>query len=703
MAQKKSKKKVSRKNKLKFKNFIKKTDKDKLIDRDESLLMFQDRVLQQADDISLPLLERLRFISIFHSNVDDFFIKRMWLSRHYILVDDSHEAKLKHENIRNKVIELYAKACNIYKKLKPELSKNHISILDWSELTTSEKNNLKKLFMEKIFPVLTPLSVDQGHPFPYISSFSTSLAVSLRYPKAKELMFSRLKIPDFFPAFYCLQSTDDKKYRWVRTEDIIQQNLDTLFPKMEIVDSMLFRVARNIEVESDEDKSESLMEKIENELRSRKYGEIVKLEYKPSKDTWLLNFLKAELEIYDFDIYKMDGELDYTRLETIINMPLPKLKFKPWVPVINKEFSEDKSIFQSIKDKDILVHHPYESFNHSVENLIWSSANDSKVIAIKMTFYRTNEESSIIQALITAAENGKEVVVLIELQASMDEERNISWANKLERAGCHVVYGVIGLKTHCKVALVVRKEQESFNCYAHIGSGNYNATTAKLYTDVGLLTCNKKITFELTGLFHFLTGRSLKDDYKYILKAPLNLKKNFLKLISNEIDHVQNGKKGEIIFKCNNLEDKDICTALYSASRAGVKVSLIIRSICSLIPGRKDLSENIKVYSIVDRFLEHSRIFYFRNGAKEREEGLMYQGSSDLMYRNLERRVEVLTPFLSAGLVEQGLFILDSYLTQDSQTWELNKNGTYDRKKSKGKSTQEFLMDYYKLKNKPSL
>ena len=698
MAKKKKKKKVSRQNKLKLKRFVVNSKSSHFLDRDISLLNFQHRVLSQAKDPKFPLLERLRFLAIFHSNLDDFFMKRIWISRHYQINDPMSLSESKLLSIREEVIKLFLLAEKNYIEIKQELNEDGVVISEWNHLKSAQKDLLEEMFFKKIFPVLTPLAVDVGHPFPHISSLSVSLAVSLKYPGTNEVVFSRVKTPEIFPPFYSLTGGGNKL--WVRTEDIIKNFIHHLFPKMEIIETMLFRVTRNIEVESDEMESSSLLDKIEKELRERRYGEVVKLEYRKPKSDWLLQFIKSELDVHDFDIYEMKQELDYSHLNTICSSQRADLKFKPWTPVSVKEFADEQDIFSVLKAQDVLVHHPFESFNNSVENFIWTAANDKDVLAIKMTFYRTNEESSIVPALIKAAENGKQVVCLIELQARLDEERNIEWANRLERAGCHVVYGVVGLKTHCKVALVIRKEREEIQCYAHIGSGNYNSNTAKLYTDVGLLTSNKDVTDDIVELFHFLTGRSLKDTYKQLLKAPVNLKNKFLKLIANETKNAAKGLPAEIIFKCNNLEDKDICKALYQASEAGVVVNLIIRSICVLKPNIKKLSENIRVISIVDRFLEHSRMFYFSNGARDRELGIMYLGSADLMHRNLERRVEVLVPLIGAATIEQGLLILDSYLESDQQTWNLLSDGSYVRDKSKMDGTQGQLMNYYKLKNK---
>ncbi len=698
MAKRRKKKKVSKENKLKLKRFAVNSKSSQFLDRDISLLSFQSRVLTQASDNTVPLLDRFRFLAIFHSNLDDFFTKRMWISRHYQIHDPSSLKDSKLLAVRENVLKLYATAENTFTQLKKELATHDIHICNWSDLSTANIEKLKTLFFHKIFPVLTPLAVDVGHPFPHISSMSVSLAVALKYPGNDERVFSRVKIPDIFPPYYCIQ--DQNKSMWVRTEDIVQNFIQYLFPKMEIVETMLFRVTRNIEVESDEEENSSLLDKIEKELRERRYGEVVKLELRKPKSDWLVQFLKSELEIHDFDIYEMSEEIDFSHLHTICSIQKPELKYKVWTPVPVKDFSDDTDVFNVLKNKDILVHHPFESFNNSVENFIWTAANDKDVLAIKMTFYRTNEESSIVPALIKAAENGKQVVCLIELQARLDEERNIEWANRLERAGCHVVYGVVGLKTHCKVALVIRKEGDNIKCYSHIGSGNYNSNTAKLYTDVGLLTSRKEITDDVVELFHFLTGRSLKDSYRSILKAPLNLKQKFLKMILKETENARKGLPAEIIFKCNNLEDKDIAMALYNAAEAGVVIHLIIRTICIVKPGETKATQNIQVYSIVDRFLEHSRIFYFREGKDNREEGAMYLGSADLMHRNLERRVEVLVPLIEPALIEQGLMILDSYLESDRQTWKLRADGSYIREKSKVKGTQTHLMNYYKVKNK---
>lgn len=674
---------------------------ENFVDRDMSLLEFNKRVLEQACDESVPLLERLRFLSIFHSNLDEFFMKRMWISRYLFIAHPDSNAQQKMLNIRPFVQSLMDRASLELETLKEKLLEKEIQIVTWQDLSEAEKKEMNLIFEQNIFPVLTPLSVDQGHPFPHISTHSTSLAVALRYPQQSELVFSRLKIPSFFQSFYrCPSDNTEKGSRWVSIIDIITHNLSAFFPKMEIVAAMPFRIIRNIEIEVDQEgEYDSLLTMISQRLKDRKFGEVVKLEYLQPKNEWLLNLLKVELDIHDCDIYSMSSILDFTNLNDLYKINRKDLKFDAWPQSIAHEVSAEKNIFDSISQKDILLHHPFEDFSTSVEQFILSAVEDPKVLAIKMTLYRTNEEGSLIQALIRAAESGKQVVCLVELQARMDEENNINWATKLEDAGCHVVYGIVGLKTHCKVALAVRREGDGIKSYAHLGTGNYNSQTARFYTDMGLLTTRKDLTDDVVCLFHYLTGRSLKTDYKKVLVAPMKLKAFFLKKIEREITFAKAGQDARVIIKCNNLEDIDIVNALYLASKAGVVVELVVRSICTIRPGVKGMSENISVYSVVDRFLEHSRLFYFQNGQSQPEDGEMYIGSADLMYRNLTNRVETLTPIEDPDAKKEYFDVLSVYLEPDSQTWIMNSDGTYKRFSTKSTSSQEVLREYYDQQN----
>lgn len=678
------------------------------VDRDIAWLNFNRRVLEQAQDERVPLLERVRFLTIFHSNLDEFFMKRISFYREVDNLTNQPLTLSRIDTVRSTVQGLLKDASQTFRKsIRPALESEGIYLLDWKDLTEKEKKTANDLFNDKIFPVLTPLSVDPGHPFPHISNLSTSLAVSLRYPGRDELFFSRLKIPPIFPAYVCLTNLEDNEtMRWVSLMDIILQNLPRLFTGMEIISTMPFRITRNIELERDEEEAEDLLEMVSKELKERRFGEVVKVEVPPQPDAWLLNFLMAELEIQDNDIYTMEDQIDYKHLEPIWSLKIPELKYKPWNPVVPNYFEEDAiNMFDLLSQRDILLHHPYESFTASVEKFIHNASEDPNVLAIKMTLYRTSQESSFLRSLIRAAESGKQVVCVIELKARFDEERNIAWAQRLEDAGVHVVYGVVGFKTHCKTALVVRMEPQGIRCYSHIGTGNYHAQTAKAYTDVGLMTSDPSITNEIVELFHHLTGRSMKWDYKKLLVAPFNMKTKLLEMIERETKNAKAGKPAEIIIKCNNLEDHDICRAMYEASMAGVQIQLIVRSICTLKPGVPGLSENIRVFSVVDRFLEHSRIFFFRNAGAQRTEGEVFIGSADLMYRNLLGRLEVIVPVEKPELKEKCLKILEIMISDRCQSWEMQSDGNYIRRTPTGKddllSGQEQLMLLTKNQFKP--
>ena len=650
------------------------------LDRDISLLAFYKRVLFMAEDESTPLLERLRFLGIFHDNINEFFMKRVNLIRSHALMDEvGATSTFEHlSSIREGIQDLFKKAetC-FFDKILVQLEKEHIEFPEWKDLTEEETSHCYKVFQE-IFPILIPLAVDIGHPFPFISNLSHSLGVKLYYPGQTEPCFSRVKIPKNRPFWIRLKNKKNPQgYRWISLEEIIKNHLSYLFPKMDIVSITSFRITRNMEFEWDME-SGNLMEMVALELKERRFGEVVKLEIDKETDPWILSFLKTELELHDFDIYEQN--MDYTSFRPVLSSHLG-LQYEPWNSIHHKSFKEEGNIFQQLAQGDILLHHPYHNFNSSIERFIRQAAMDPKVLAIKMTMYRTDENSSFIQSLLQAAEAGKQVVCLIELQARMDEERNISWAQRLEDMGVHVVYGIMGLKTHCKTILVVREEGNSIKCYCHIGTGNYHAQTAKIYTDLGLFTCDPLITKDLVELFHYLTGRSKKEDYSQLLVSPITMKKRLLKLIKKEEDNAKAKLPSGIVIKCNNLEDKDIIDALSQASNAGVKIHLIIRSICVLKPNLAEFSENIQVRSFLGRFLEHSRIFCFKNGTKIFKEGRFFIGSADLMYRNLCHRVEVLTPIKEKSLKEAMWKILSAQLSDQVSFWEMKNDGQYVYKK----------------------
>lgn len=678
-----SHRKRKKKVKKKFKSSPPQTDRN-LLDRDLSLLKFNQRVLQQAQDTNKPLLEKVRFLSIFHSNIDEFFMKRIGMPRNSALFGTTDHRQDRMTIIRNTVLELFnAAECCFTDSLLVSLKQEGISLLKWSDLTKTEKEKMNDVFDRQIFPILTPLAVDSVHPFPHISNLSTSLAISLKVSPKSETSFSRVKIPKIFPAWYALNPEKKKKkheIRFVSLNDIIRHNLHKLFPNMKIEATMLFRVTRNIDLERDNQSFDDFVEMVEEELKQRRFGEVVKLEIQSEVNEWLLEKLMNELELSQNDVYKMTDPVDYTSLDIIAGLNFPHLKYPNWNPVQPMALLEDSSnIFNVIVQRDVLVHHPYESFSDSVERFIQSATEDPHVRAIKITLYRIHQDSSIVPALIRAAEMGKEVVCLIELKARFDEERNIYWANRMEDAGIHVVYGLQGLKTHSKLILVVRQEADNMKTYLHVATGNYHSQTAKLYTDIGLFTSHPQITSEVVDLFNFLTGLSRKHNYKHLLVAPINMKQKLLELMDQEIKNAKHHKPAHIIAKCNGLEDTEIIKQLLAASSAGVKIDLVVRGICTLKPGLKGHSENIRIISVVDRFLEHSRVFYFRNAEKNPNEGIFYISSADWMSRNLDNRVELACPIYDPLLKSRIYQILSVMLRDDWQTWELQPNGNYQR------------------------
>ena len=652
------------------------TEKDLFLNRDLSWLEFNSRVLHEALDPRTPLFERIKFLGIFQSNLDEYFMKR--LGSLY------SNARL---SFREKLLPSLVLAHDCYQnELAKELTQEGIELLRWAELTSEEQVRANAYYMSNIFPVLTPFAVDSGHPFPFVSNLSISLGVSLRYPdRDEEDHFARVKVPTHFPQWIRIDGhKGSKKARFVSILEVIIANLHSLFQGMEILHVMPFRVTRNTNIEHDEEESEDLLESISEEIKERKFGDVVRLEYWGQANEVMLEMLRDELQLDEDQIYAVTGLLEYTSLKYVIELNRPEFKYEPWIPVAPPALSDpDRDIFQAIKSNDILVHHPYESFSASTERFIRSAVNDPKVAAIKMTLYRVGADSPLIPLLIKASELGKHVVCLVELKARFDEEKNILVAQRLEDSGIHVVYGVIGLKTHCKVALVVRHEGDEMRSYCHIGTGNYHTVTSRLYTDFGLFTCKKEIADDVVNLFHFLTGKSTKKDYHKLLVAPLTMKDHFLRKIAREINHAKKGLPARIIAKINSLDERDVTQALYEASNAGVKVDLIVRGFCCLRPGVKGLSENIRVFSIIGRFLEHSRIFYFQNGEKDPLKGEFLIGSADWMHRNLSSRVEAVVPIEEHAHRERILEFLNLLLEDNRQGWEMTPTGSYVKRKVK--------------------
>jgi polyphosphate kinase len=657
-----------------------------LLNRELSWLAFNDRVLHEALDERTPLLERVRFLGIFTSNLDEFFMKRVGGLKRQVLAGvmprsvDGLSPAQQLAAIRAAVIAMLAtQARCFHEQLRPALAAEQIHLLPWGQLTEAERLFAHKHFRKNLFPVLTPMAVDPGHPFPFLSNLSLSLGVRLSLPKSDEHLFARVKVPEMLPIWLRLETGEfPNQFRFVSVVELLSHNLDALFPGMELISVTPFRVARNADVERDEEDAEDLLELIEQELRERRFAQIVRLEHGPKPDPWTLDFVVRELELSELDVYELPGELDYTDLQPIAELPLPRLKYEPWGAVIPPRLADDGAdIFNVIRTSDLLVHHPYESFNDSVERFVRTAADDPKALAIKLTLYRIGDSRSLMDSLIRAAEAGKQVVCMVELKARFDEQRNILWAQQLEKAGVHVFYGMVGLKTHTKLAMVVRQDTDGLRTYVHISTGNYNVQTARLYTDLGLFTCRPTITDEVVELLHYLTGRSLKSDYRSLLVAPLNMRQEFVKLIEREVENHQAGQPAGIIAKMNSLEDGAIIRALYKASQAGVPIDLIVRGFCCLRPGVPGLSANIRVISVIGRFLEHSRIFYFRNGEQNPLDGRFFIGSADWMYRNLKNRVEVVTPIEDATARQRLWQTLEILLSDRRQAWIMQSDGSY--------------------------
>lgn len=680
------------------------------INREVSWLRFNERVLHEALDDRTPLLERVSFLAIFNSNLDEYYQKRVGYLKRQAELNQGYRGsdgmtvvdQLK--TIREMVVPMLRSQAECYQhKILPALAEQGIELLTWDQLLESERQEAEQHFLSNLFPVLTPLAVDPGHPFPFISNLSTSLGVMLRTPPGDPqaaktdvsgtfgLQFARVKVPEMLPGWIRLQAeTGDAldRYRFISLQELIQHNVHHLFQGMELEEVEPFRVTRNAAVGSQDEDAEDLLEVVNEELRQRRFANIVRLEVDDTPYRPLNQFLIGEMDLREQDVYEMPGELDYNDLWTVHgSCDKPELKYEPWHPVTPlRLIDEEASIFNVIRSGDVMVHHPYESFSHSVERFISDACADPNVIAIKLTLYRTAKNSPFIPDLIRAAEEGKQVVVLVELKARFDEERNVELARRLEKAGIHVVYGVVGLKTHTKTALVVRQEGQSLRTYAHIGTGNYNSKTADLYTDLGLFTCDPRITSDLIQVFHFLTGRSIASEYKHLLIAPTNMRSRFVEMIDREIEHCVDWKargadpddpdRPRIIAKMNSLEDLDICKKLYEASCAGVSIDLIVRGFCSLRPGVAGLSENIRVTSIIGRFLEHSRIYCFHNAGDTE----YYIGSADWMYRNLNNRVECITPIYEPTHRATLREMLEVMLADQRQAWDMHADGTYTQR-----------------------
>ena len=650
--------------------------------RELSLLKFQWRVLEEAQDQTNPLLERVKFLSILGSNLDEFFMVRVAGLQNQVqsgVLEAGPDGLTPAETLEAVCAEFTAlmeeaQACR--EQLLFDLAENGIQVLDYRDLSFEQREWADRYFRDTVFPVLTPLGHDPGRPFPHISNLSLNLYVTVREASGRE-HFARVKVPDTLPQLVPLQPGKSKTrtvaFVWI--EQVIQENLQALFPGMSIVESYAFHVTRDAEVAIQELESADLLEMVEESVRQRRFGAVVRLEIAADMPEARLELLKENLEADDFDVFRLHGPLALSRLRHLASLDRPDLKDIPFAPAPLEGAAADEDIFALIRRTDVLLHHPFDSFQPVVD-FIRAAARDPNVLAIKTTLYRVGRNAPIVEALLEANQRRKQVAVLVELKARFDEESNIEWARALEREGVHVVYGLVGLKIHAKVAMVVRREGDVIRRYVHLATGNYNSITANVYTDLGLFTCNPEIGADATDLFNYLTAYSAKTDYRKILLAPISLRERLEQLIVRESSHARAGRPARLIFKANALADSRIIHLLYEASRAGVKVDLIVRGVCTLLPGLPGVSDNIRVRSIVGRFLEHSRIFYFLNGGNEE----LYLGSADLMSRNIDRRVEALFPIEKPALLRHVRDkILAVYLEDNVKAREMMPDGSYRR------------------------
>jgi polyphosphate kinase len=684
-----------------------------LVNRELSLLEFQHRVLDETHAESNPLLERVKFLAIFGSNMDEFFMVRVsgilkQVEAHIMGTSpDGMTPPDELAALRKSALELYADAQQCFlRKIRPRLDKAGIHVLDYGKLSKTQKDRVDDYFKDVIFPVLTPLALDPGHPFPHISNLSLNLAIVIRDKKGNE-KFARLKVPDTLPRLVPIKRSSGNvrkdgtipfHHYFVWLEQVIIANLQSLFPGMEVVSAHLFRILRDADVEIQELEADDLLETMQQSIRRRKFGSVVHVAIYENMPAEIRNLLIENLEVNHNDLYILQSPLDLSCLWQLYNNverhDLKYPHYSPYVPKTFRDITLAGDFFDIIRQENILLHHPYDSFSPVVD-FLFAAARDPHVLAIKQTLYRVGQNSPVVEALLEASERGKQVAVLVELKARFDEESNIGWARTLEQAGVHVVYGLVGLKTHSKIGLVIRKEGDGIRRYVHLATGNYNTVTAKIYEDIGMFTCDEAIGADATDLFNYLTGYSTKQDYHKLLVAPANLRQRLEALIHREIEHAKAKREARLIFKVNALIDPGMIQLLYEASQAGVKVDLLVRGMCSLRPGVKGVSENIRVISIVGRYLEHSRIFYFLNGGKEE----VFLGSADLMQRNLNHRVEVVFPLERPEHVRYlSDEVLQVYLKDNVRARVMQADGSYLRstpeKEGKTLDIQDWLMKY---------
>ncbi|WP_153452735.1 RNA degradosome polyphosphate kinase [Streptomyces smaragdinus] len=677
----------------------------RFLDRERSWLAFNERVLELAEDPATPLLERANFLAIFASNLDEFFMVRVAGLKRRIATGvatrsaSGLQPREVLELIWTRSRELMARHAACYQQdVAPALADEGIHLIRWHELTDKEQARLFTLFRQQIFPVLTPLAVDPAHPFPYISGLSLNLAVVVRNPVSGHEHFARVKVPPLLSRFLEVGNHSGVQ-RFVPLEDVIAAHLEELFPGMEVLAHHTFRVTRNEDLEVEEDDAENLLKALEKELMRRRFGPPVRLEVEESIDPYVLDLLVRELKISEAEVYPLPGPLDLTGLFGIASQDRAELKYPKYIAGTHRDLAEVESasapdIFDALRKRDVLLHHPYDSFSTSVQAFLEQAAADPDVLAIKQTLYRTSGDSPIVDALIDAAESGKQVLVLVEIKARFDEQANIKWARKLEEAGCHVVYGLVGLKTHCKLSLVVRQEGETLRRYSHVGTGNYHPKTARLYEDIGLLTADPQVGADLSDLFNRLSGYSRRESYRRLLVAPTSLRDGLVQRINKEAANARAGRPAHVRFKINSLVDEAVIDALYRASQAGVVVDVWVRGICAVRPGVAGLSENVRVRSVLGRFLEHSRVFIFENAGEPE----VWIGSADMMHRNLDRRIEALVrvtdPSHRASLVK----LLDTGMSDTVDAWELGPDGTWERQSldpegQRLPNVQEMLID----------